>query len=118
MCIRDSPKRTSGNTCQEEIIGILNQAKVDFGDPFLLLGGDFNEFGIEDIIRVVPDLREAASPPTRSLCKIDLIATNFDSSIESQRKPWNPSVTLRRSAVTTTSCLSELVSQKSDLASG
>ena len=84
VCSYMPPGGLAGHTtCKEEIIGILNQAKVDFGDPFLLLGRDFNEFGKDDILSAVPDLREAVSPPTRSLSKIDLVATNFNSAVQS-----------------------------------
>ena len=89
VCTYMPPGMRSSGTCFEEIIGIINEAKVIFPDPFVVVGGDFNEFNTEPLTTAFSELVIAESPPTRADRKIDLLLTNFNRCIKkcSSREP-------------------------------
>ena len=81
VCSYMPPGMVGSLDCLEEIVGLVNQAKIAYPDPFIVVGGDFNEFDPPPIIHACNDMRVAKSPPTREDRKIDIILTNFDSKI-------------------------------------
>ena len=85
VCSYLPPGMKSHLDCMEEIVGIMNQAKIDYSDPFILIGGGFNEFSVAPILAVCSSLRLCESPPTRHDKTIDLLITNFDSHIKESR---------------------------------
>ena len=83
ICTYMPPGLRGAPDCLEEIVGLINEAKVLFSDPFIMVGGDFNEFSSDTITAISPDLLVADSPPTRHDRKIDLLITNFNRSFKS-----------------------------------
>ena len=73
---------TGADSDMEEIAGIVGQAKIDYDDPLVVVGGDFNEFKPDQLTTAYPELVKARSPPTRIDSKIDLLLTNFNSCIK------------------------------------
>ena len=44
ICTYMPPGMKGADGCFEKIAGLLNQARLDYEDPFVVVGGDFNEF--------------------------------------------------------------------------
>ena len=85
MCIRDSylpPNYTvnRGRKALEFIAGCVTRAKRQYVDPFIVVTGDFNQWGIEEALGDPLDMVEEDVGPTRSGRKIDRIFTNFHAS--------------------------------------
>ena len=58
------------------------ELKRKYRDPFILIGGDFNQWAIDDALQEFPDIREADVGPTRKDRCIDRVFTNFGRSIK------------------------------------
>ena len=50
-------------------------------DPFISVGGDFNQFDIQCALSDNPDIEQVLTSPTRGNKTIDLIFTNFNDNI-------------------------------------
>ena len=60
----------------------VTQAKTTFENPIVILGGDFNQFGVNNCISDHPEILAVNSPPTRKDAKLDLFATNVNQHIK------------------------------------
>ena len=60
----------------------ISEAKAKALDPWLVVGGDFNQYDTSRISQNVPELIKAKSGPTRGEATLDYSFTNFDSLIE------------------------------------
>ena len=76
VCSYLPPGMKDSDKCFEEIIGIINQAKIDFDDPFIAVGGDFNEFGALPITDAFNELKETVRPPTQEDRKMNSSSPN------------------------------------------
>ena len=56
---------------------VLIEVKRRFRDPFLVVGGDFNQWHVEDAIQEFPDMKESRVGPTRKDKCLDRLFTNF-----------------------------------------
>ena len=72
----------SGREALEHIEDVVQELKRSYKDPFLVVGGDFNQWDIQGALQDFPDLRETPVGPTRKDKSIDRLFTNFDRSIE------------------------------------
>ena len=70
-----------GAGCLEHIENVLVHVKQRFKDPFIALGGDFNQWSGEDAIAEYPDMREVLVGPTRGDRAIDRLFTNMSRSL-------------------------------------
>ena len=61
----------------------IGHVKVSMNDPFIILAGDFNRFDMGPAIRDFPDVVLSDCPSTRGEAKLDLVATNFETEIDS-----------------------------------
>ena len=66
-----------GRAALAHIEDVIIEIKRRYRDPFLYIGGDFNQWDIKSIIDEFPDLRESAIGPTRKDRCLDRIFTNF-----------------------------------------
>ena len=56
----------------------IDRLKTELEDPLVIIGGDFNQFGIKGCFTESPDVVEIEqSPPTRKGLRLDLFACNF-----------------------------------------
>ena len=56
---------------------IIREVKRNYRDPFVLLGGDFNQWEVQEAVEEFADMKESAVGPTRNGRCIDRIFTNF-----------------------------------------
>ena len=54
-----------GRVALEHIEGVVRELKGRYKNPFLVVGGDFNQWPVQDALQDFPDLREAEVGPTR-----------------------------------------------------
>ena len=59
----------------------MGEAKRSFQDCWIVLAGDFNQWGVDVILEEHPDLTVVSTGPTRGDRTIDLCLTNFNRSI-------------------------------------
>ena len=55
----------------------VEQAKSDFDQPIIIVGGDFNHRKLSDVVKEFSDMEEYDVPPTRSHAKLDRAASNI-----------------------------------------
>ena len=65
----------------EFIADTVVELKRKFKDPYLIIGGDFNQWPIADGLLDFPDLTEADAGPTRNNRSIDRLFTNMGRSV-------------------------------------
>ena len=70
-----------GREALEHLEDVVREIKSRYQDPFIVVGGDFNQWQVEDPLSEFPDLREVNVGPTRKDRCIDRIFTNFGRSI-------------------------------------
>ena len=70
-----------GRAALNHIEDVLMEVKRKYKDPFILVGGDFNQWPVEEALQDYPDLKEADVGPTRKDRCIDRMFTNFTRSI-------------------------------------
>ena len=70
-----------GKEALEHIENVVRNLKSTYKDPFILVGGDFNQWDVAEALSDFPDIREADVGPTRKDRCIDRIFTNFGRSI-------------------------------------
>ena len=71
-----------GNACVEYLEELIVDIKRKLDDPFIVLGGDFNQWAAHQAIVEFPDLTEVELGPTRGERTIDRLFTNMGRSIE------------------------------------
>ena len=72
-----------GRACIEYIEELLVEIKRKINDPFIILGGDFNQLPAEDSLAEFPDMSEVHVGPTQGDREIDRMFTNMGLSIKS-----------------------------------
>ena len=70
-----------GRGCLSHIEDVVLELKRRYRDPFILVGGDFNQWQVQDALEGFPDIREAPVGPTRKDRCLDRIFSNFGRSI-------------------------------------
>ena len=70
--------KSKANRAAEIISDNITEIETKFESPIICLSGDFNQFGLNNIIADHPDIKLLNSPPTRKEAKLDLIATNIE----------------------------------------
>ena len=50
---------------------------MDFNDPIVILGGDFNRRGVGKALEPFPDIKEHDVPPTRGGAALNITASNL-----------------------------------------
>ena len=55
----------------------IDRIRTLHDSPLILLGGDFNQFGIRGLHRDCPEITELPSPATRGDLRLDLLSCNF-----------------------------------------
>ena len=70
-----------GREALSYIEDVVLELKRKYRDPFIIVGGDFNQWDIGGALQEFPDLREAPVGPTRQDRCIDRIFTNFGRAI-------------------------------------
>ena len=91
-----------GRGCLEYISDIILNIKYKHEDPLICLGGDFNQWRIEDHMLDYPDMQEIKTPPTRNDRRIDRIFCNWhervhESGVLPPLETEDPGVERRRS---------------------
>ena len=71
-----------GNAALAYIEDVIIEIKRRYRDPFIVIGGDFNQWRVESALVEYPDIREADVGPTRKDKCLDRLFTNFGRSIE------------------------------------
>ena len=70
-----------GRGALDHIENVVQELKRTYKDPFIIVGGDFNQWRVQDALLDYPDLREVDVGPTRGDRCINWIFTNFGRSI-------------------------------------
>ena len=60
----------------------IEKAKLDYSDPYIVIGGDMNNRDINKALGDFPDIQVATSGPTRGTSTLDIVATNVNSYLE------------------------------------
>ena len=63
--------------CLEHIESLVIEVRRKFRDPYIVVAGDFNQWGIDQALIEFPDLREVHVGPTRGERAIDRLFCNF-----------------------------------------
>ena len=77
-----------GRGALEHVENVVRELKRTYRDPFIVVGGDFNQWDVGEAMLEFPDIREVdVGPPRKDKC-IDRLFTNFSRSIaESETVP-------------------------------
>ena len=67
-----------GNGCLDYIEDLIIRLKRKYSDPYLVIGGDFNQWKIHDVVANFPEILEAQVGPTRGSRCLDRIFSNLD----------------------------------------
>ena len=70
-----------GRDALDHIENVVRELKRRYRDPFIVVGGDFNQWAVQDALAEFPDLREMDVGPTRHDRCIDILFTNFGRSV-------------------------------------
>ena len=73
----DSSSR--GNGCLDFIEDLIVKLKRRYSDPYIVVGGDYNQWKVEEVIADFVDISEVPVGPTRGSRSIDRTFTNFSS---------------------------------------
>ena len=68
--------------CLDFVRDSVVELKRKFDDPYIIVTGDFNQWGIQDALEDYPDIKEECLGPTRGARAIDRTFTNFSRSIK------------------------------------
>ena len=68
-------------SCIEYIEGVLIEVRRQYRDPYIVLGGDFNQWSIQDATAEFVDMREIHVGPTRGDRAIDRLFCNMSRSV-------------------------------------
>ena len=66
----------------DHIEDVVQTLKSTYKDPFIIVGGDFNQWPMQEALQDFPDITEAAVGPTRKDRCIDGILVNFGQAVE------------------------------------
>ena len=77
--IPPSMRAKSSDRALELLSDAIQQAKNDFHDPMIFVGGDFNKRNIQKSLESHPLVTELDVPPTRMGAKLNLVASNIPS---------------------------------------
>ena len=71
------PKQTVSMTSElfQCLGNAIEQVKLDYSDPYIVIGGDTNRRDISDALLDFPDITVAQTGPTRGNATLDIIAT-------------------------------------------
>ena len=70
-----------GSGCIDFVESLLVDLKQRYRDPFIVVAGDFNQWGIDQAFVEFPDIRETAVGPTRGDRSIDRFFSNMSRSV-------------------------------------
>ena len=70
-----------GKEALEKVEDVVREIKRKYADPFIVVGGDFNQWGVGEALEDFADLREVDVGPTRKDRCIDKLFTNFGPSV-------------------------------------
>ena len=62
----------------------IEQAKQDYDDPYIIIGGDTNRRDIGPAIEDFPDIQITPTGPTRGTATLDIVATNLGSDLQTE----------------------------------
>ena len=84
FCVYIPPKQTAVRTAAmlKCIADTIENAKLDYTDPYIIIGGDINRRDIFPAISDFPDIQVAQTGPTRGTVVLDIIATNFNENMK------------------------------------
>ena len=79
ICIYIPPwyKADESKECLEHLEGLIAMLTKRYRDPYILVGGDFNERRIGTAIRGSKNIKVVNTPPTRGNKTLDIIACSF-----------------------------------------
>ena len=66
-----------GKDALSYIEDVILDLKRSYRDPFIVVGGDFNQWAVDEALSEFPDLREVPVGPTRNDRSIDRLFSNF-----------------------------------------
>ena len=58
----------------------ITRMKSIYESPYVILGGDFNQFGVDGFVSDHPEFKIPLTPPTRTDARLDLFAYNLEDS--------------------------------------
>ena len=70
-----------GKACLEHIRNIVLHVKNTYQDPYIMVAGDFNQWGVGEALADYPDMLEVLTPPTRLDRHIDKVFVNWHDEI-------------------------------------
>ena len=70
-----------GKEALEYITNVIVQIKRKYTDPYLVVTGDFNQWGVDDSLADFPELEETHTMATRGNRCIDRVFTNFNTHV-------------------------------------
>ena len=70
-----------GKACIQHVCDLLQDAKRKYKDALICVGGDFNQWKIEEAVLDFPDISEIVTPPTRNDRRIDRLFVNWSENI-------------------------------------
>ena len=71
-----------GIGCLDYISDVVMQIKRKYKDPYIVIGGDFNQWDVADALEDYPDVREVCVGPTREDRAIDRMFVSFRDDVE------------------------------------
>ena len=71
-----------GKECLEHITDIVLEVRRRYDDPFVVIGGDFNQWDIAGALEDYADLVESDVGPSRGSRRIDRLFSNFSGNVE------------------------------------
>ena len=70
--------QSKGLACLDYLSDVVIEIKRKYRDPYLVIGGDFNQWDVAGALQDYPDLREVSVGATRDDRQIDRLFSNFD----------------------------------------
>ena len=67
-----------GNGCLDYVEDLVIKLKRKYFDPYIVVGGNFNQWKIHDVVADFPELLEAQVGPTRGTKCLDRLFSNLD----------------------------------------
>ena len=63
--------------CIEYIENLIDHVKLTYRDPYIVLGGDLNQWAAQEAVEEYPDMTEVRVGPTRGEREIDRLFCNM-----------------------------------------
>lgn len=70
-----------GKACLDYVCDLVQDIKRKFRDTLICIGGDFNQWKIEDALLDFPEIAEVITPPTRKDRRIDRVFCNWHENV-------------------------------------